>query len=354
VTTAGPVAVVGATGRVAGHLLGMLGGAGATGVRLGSRQPQPGHERVDARDGASLARFCDGASVVVNCAGPVRLTRGPVLDAAERAGADYVDSAAIGGADPLLAKASHRAIFGAGATPGMSELLIRWLTGRADGPVGAVTGYAAVMDAMSGAAAEDFLESLTGDHGEAGAARRGGVRSPHALAPISDRRIPFFPADVVAYPFLGADAVAVAEALGIPNLCWYQVFAAESPVLAVLRRQRLGSGVGQQPVHELTAAVNAAIAGRQPYQQFVVEQVAGPVAQVAVLRGGSTYRLTAAMLAAGVAELLAGTLAPGRHRAALVLDPESLTKALALAGDAQVSVLAGRLADYEAYEAGAV
>lgn len=366
------IAILGATGGVARHLPGILAGAGLTRLRFGARDPRrlalaPAAaevtvERVDAADEASLSAFCRGASVVVNCVGPVRHTRCAVVRAALAAGARYVDSAAIRADDPVLRQcAAHpgRVLFAAGAAPGVSELLVRWLADHLAGAAVAVTGYAAVMDVMTAGAAEDFLHSLDEARGGAGILRRGHL--PPAAGPVVQHHTPFFPEDLVAYPFLSADAAAVADMLGVTEMSWYNVFDPASPVLAVLagHQSRRGERADlSTAARGLRTVANAWLGRQPPFQQFVVEMTGsgadGPSRQVAVLRAGSTYRLTAAALAVTVAEISADRTAHGQHLAALALDPATISKIVELAGDARLWTLTGPLADYATAETGSV
>lgn len=312
------IAVLGATGAVGRHLAGMLAGFGLGPVRLGARNPAGSPvERVDVAVEASLAAFCRGASVVVNCAGPVRVTRPAVLRAAAEAGAQYLDSAPV--------RTGHAAgLFGAGAEPGVAELLVRWLAGP--GPVRAVTGYATVLDVMTPAAAEDFLDGPRTGGG-------GAVR----------HHVPFFSEHLVAYPFVGPDTAAVADFLGVAEMSWFNLLDPASPVLAVLAGGHGNAG-------SLRVAANAWVGRQAPFQQFVVE--AG--GRVAVLRAGSTYRLTAATLAVAAGEVLAGRVDPAQRRAALALDPATLPRIADLADQAQLFTLDGPLSRYAAAETGSI
>lgn len=371
--TSGPVvSVIGASGGVGRHLCGLLGTVGVRRVRLGIRRSSAvrmtpdGITEVavvaaDVADPSSLDALCRGAAVVVNCAGPIGSTRGPVLAAAARAGADYIDSGPADAA-PVVAAKGRRAVLGAGATPGLSELLIRWLAANSSGRPRAVTGFSATWDVMTAAAAADVLDSLAAaPKAPSGLTEVGSAGVAMSGPPLAGRRPPFFPGDLIGYPFLRPDTAAVARSLALEDVAWYELFEPQSQVLSVLSVYRMAGGAGSrrpEAIARLRTAANAVMAGREPFQQFVVEQVgttaSGPTATIAILRGRSTYRLTAALLAAGVAELLAERIEPGGHLAALALRVESLPFALRLAGDATVTTLPGRLDDYAAFEAGAV
>jgi hypothetical protein len=135
---------------------GVVGGYGATGraavqelrkscdgeILIGGRDLKKGQAlaaqldgrvsaaQVDVLDDASLDRFCDGCSVVVNCGGPVMLLQDRVAQAAFRRRCHYVDVAGLSVVkEGMLAHAPEVADLGlsfvmsAGWLPGLTELL---------------------------------------------------------------------------------------------------------------------------------------------------------------------------------------------------------------------------------------
>lgn len=102
--TRGTVAVLGAAGHTARFVVAELCRRGLAPILAGRNEAalrevaaaHPGCEvRVAAADdAASLDRAFAGAALVVNCAGPFGETTAPVVDAALRAGAHYVDVSA--------------------------------------------------------------------------------------------------------------------------------------------------------------------------------------------------------------------------------------------------------------------
>ena len=90
-----PVAVYGAAGHTARFVLAELGRRGVTAVAVGRNAatlPADVPSRVAAvDDAAALDAAFAGCAVVINCAGPFLDTAGPVVAAALRAGAHYID-----------------------------------------------------------------------------------------------------------------------------------------------------------------------------------------------------------------------------------------------------------------------
>jgi NAD(P)-dependent dehydrogenase (short-subunit alcohol dehydrogenase family) len=99
-----PVVVLGATGYTGGFVLTELARKGHRAVLAGRDAAAlaaraSGHPGAEVRiaavgDAASLDRALDGAAAVVNCAGPFLDTALPVVDAALRSGAHYLDVSA--------------------------------------------------------------------------------------------------------------------------------------------------------------------------------------------------------------------------------------------------------------------
>lgn len=134
----GPIGVLGATGVVGGAVVEMLRESGLDDLRLGARRAVAGGRVhvVDAQDPDSLAQFCAGVSVVVNCAGPSYVLLDTVARAAHRACADYVD-VSDGPAYHLLHgddRGERTSVLSAGMLPGLStscqERSLPWASGR--------------------------------------------------------------------------------------------------------------------------------------------------------------------------------------------------------------------------------
>ncbi|MGM0353113.1 saccharopine dehydrogenase NADP-binding domain-containing protein, partial [Streptomyces sp. ECR3] len=151
----GVLGASGAVGRAAVHALRALG---HTGLRLGGRTPsalcavaqeEPGRydETVwaDADAPQGLRAFTEGCHTVLNCAGPTYRLRATVASAALAAGAHCVD---VAGDDPAAedlskdgdpARDGRTVVLSAGALPGLSSLLPRWLAGQGLDTVSALT-----------------------------------------------------------------------------------------------------------------------------------------------------------------------------------------------------------------------
>jgi hypothetical protein len=344
------VGIVGGYGAVGAATAGLLSDMGVAALRVGGRRLDPAErllaglaaagaaQAVDAFDAGSLARFCAGCQVVVNCAGPSYQIGDRVARAAQSAGAHYVDP---GGDDPVAAAleaggphGAWTAILSAGMMPGLSSMLARWLARELDS-VERLTAYIGTMDHLTPAGAGDYLLSLGGGFGTAQAAWRAGAFAHDALSPAADIRLAFFPGPVTAYPFFSTEAERLVRDLGIRDADWYNVFDGGAHMLGALGRLQ-GAMAGESALvpaaTELIRAAELDMFGRAPYQVIHIQlqgtRAGQPAAPGVVLRGTDTYQLTGAVAAVAARSLMAGRVPPGVHYAAEVIDPDDMLAVL--------------------------
>lgn len=364
-------------------LIGLLGASGAVGsaatallphrLRLGSRRPPervPANAesvRVDALDDAALAKFCQGCTVVLNCAGPSTILRDRAARAAVAAGASYVD--AFG--DDLVYEALRSAVLpadfiavlSAGTVPGLSGVLPIWLARQGFASLDRVSAHAGGLERATPAAAADVLLSVTGvdgsggGYGQALAAWQDGAVRPGALRVTEDTPLPFFPDPVTVQPYLSTEAQRLARVLGARRVEWHTVFpgARARLVLARWRAQPPTTpSTVEQAGAELISAAELDLAGRSPYYVITVRAEGStaegePHRATAVLRTADSYRLTAAVAVTAVEQVLAGGIAPGVRFAAEALAPDVLIPRLRSTGAVTVleTVVEGSGADEE-------
>lgn len=211
------VAVVGASGETGRVVARALARRPGTQLLLGARSAERLHaalgpldaaevRHVDVFDDASLARVCEDADVVVNCAGPSAAIGDRVARAAVARGCHYVDP---GGDEDVVAqlvedwdeprRAGVAAIFYAGWIPGLSGALARWVDELArermtsveavelfcgDRNVWSETGFADALSLFArypGPLLYEHGEPVTGSLADRGAWRR--VALPEPLGP---------------------------------------------------------------------------------------------------------------------------------------------------------------------------
>ncbi|GLY51400.1 NAD-dependent epimerase/dehydratase family protein [Lentzea sp. NBRC 102530] len=321
------IALLGATGAVGSRVLHDLRACGLE-VRAGSRTTG-----VDLRDRPALEEFVAGARLVVNCAGPSHDTSAHVASVALRAGADHVDAGGdrvrLGG--PGVVAPGRVAIFAAGATPGLSGLLPRYLA-RGFGEVRTLTSYSGVLDRFSPAGADDFLHGTA----EAGAAWRNGRRAAHAATRTRDVELPHLSRPVVALPFLDEENVAAAKEISLADGTWY-TFVENGYLLAAL--DRVPGLDREDAVRSLCGAAALDVAGRTPYAALYV-QIDGPAGtRTAIARAESAAEMTASVTVQAALAVLRGQVRPGAHTAAEVLDPAVVTELGVVVEDRPISEL---------------
>lgn len=304
-------------------MIGVIGAAGAVGaaavrqLRAWHAPLRAGNRReVDAMDGASLRRFCDGCRVVINCSGPsspelVRNASG----AAFEVGADYVEPA---GGDFVFDAVAHArkshlqrtALVAAGMMPGLTALLPRALAGNAS--ASSLTAYVGGRAPFTRSAALDFLAAR--GEGRALAAWRGGARVAGALDPLNGIELPHFPGAVNALPYLSSEAERLARALGLTEVRWYTVFDGRHLCDAVKQ-----AGADEKGAERLVRAAALDLFGRTPYQRIVFDLDG----RTLVLHGRDASELTGTFAALAARSLTSLRIPPGVYYAGEVLDPST-------------------------------
>ncbi|MBT0774017.1 NAD(P)H-binding protein [Kineosporia sp. J2-2] len=388
-----PIAVVGASGAVGRAAVTALLRLGAGPLRLGARDPgrlpRPQDATViavDVTDPHSLRTFLAGCAGVLDCSGPSYELGDAVPAAALAAGVPCV---VVTGEQPVYESLIAReptgpagvqvpVVLSAGTLPGLSGLLPRLFAATVSGasagtrddataaagarlvvhtgglePCTATVGADLVLSL--GVTSQAGTASPTGASanlfGEAGAAWRDGRRRSRVLAPAEDADVPGFPGRVGVQPFLSLEAERVAGDLGLRELDWYHVHPgpAVRAVLATLPAAR-HSGV---PLEELVARIRRAadvdLTGQKPYYRMSFTLLRRDGSQTSVLlRSPDSYRLTGAVGACAMHQVLLREVPAGIHFADRVLDPRALLKQVQVADpDTRVDVVDGGAEDEE-------
>ncbi|MBZ6109497.1 MULTISPECIES: saccharopine dehydrogenase NADP-binding domain-containing protein [Streptomyces] len=361
------IGVLGASGAVGRAAVRELRALGRTGLRLGGRtasalcavagEDPGGHDEsvwADATAPDGLRAFTEGCDIVLNCVGPTYRLRATVAAAALAAGAHCVD---VAGDDPAAedllkdgdpAREGRTVVLSAGALPGLSSLLPRWLAGQGLDTATALSAHCGGLETCSPTVARDLMLSLTSGgadgaaYGEALAAVRGGRRVPRALRTAEDAEHPSFPGRVALQPYLSGESERLADVLGLDRLDWYNVHPGPA-VRALLNRLPASLAAGDDPAalaDRLILAADLDLAGRTPYyvMDFALSGTASgqPATAGLTLRAASSYRLTAAVGALSVDAVLRGAVPAGVHFACDVLDPRVVVRHLRSRGAAEL------------------
>ncbi|ASR35789.1 hypothetical protein BAY61_13125 [Prauserella marina] len=319
------IAVLGGYGAVGGVAVARLAPHGR--VRAGGRSPSradppPGVElsTVDIAEPESLARFCSGANIVLNCAGPSYRVLDIVARAALAEGAAYVDVAGDIPAHRALGDTTGTAVFSAGAMPGLTGLLPRLVT-TTGADVRVHVGGAVRMPPASAA---DVLLARGPDFGEPGALWRDGAIVRHALAPERRVTVPGFPCLVDAMPFLPAEGARLAEELAPGQLRFHSVYVSEAIPSALAMAWADDPEYLSEHTESLVAAAHRDLRGRDPF--YVLTARSGDKA--VTLRAADPYQLSGVVAAVTVRAVLDGLVPPGTHFADQVLDARAVADVL--------------------------
>ncbi|WP_223839167.1 saccharopine dehydrogenase NADP-binding domain-containing protein [Saccharopolyspora pogona] len=342
------VGVLGASGAVGSAAVAALGEFGGVRLRLGARRVEAlsgaDVRRVDAEDRESLAEFCAGCDVVLNCAGPTYRLKDAVAVAALSAGAHYID---VAGDDPVLEGLRAKglldgdgvAVVSAGTLPGLSSILPRWLAAGFDRPR-TLSAHVGGLERCSPVVAVDMMLSLeTGGadgaaFGEPLAAWRDGRVRSRALTAREHAEAPHFPGTVALQPILSSESIRLAESLRLSELDWLNVWPGRQTwtLLSSLPSLTAGATPPEQIAERMVRAADLDLAGRQEYYLMVFAMtglVDGRATErTVVLRAASSYRLTATVGALTVLAVLEGAVPSGGHFACDVLDPAEVVAGL--------------------------
>lgn len=338
------IGVAGATGSVGRLVVAELARLGAGPLRLGGRRraelqqiaeslPNAEAFPFDLDDPEQTARFCQGSSVVLNCAGPSYL----ILDRLARATRDaqgiYVD---VSGDEPVYQRLLNSsdpftAVLSAGMLPGLSSLVPRWMS-QSLTSVDALTTYIGGLERCSPSSATDMILSMDADdganYGQPLAAWRDGHVVPRSLRPVKELEVPFIPDLVSAHPFLSPESERLASDLRLKRHDFWNVFVGER-LITTFTRMRGSETTGDtldHAVQELTQAAELDLLGRDPYYAlvFCMDGIlhTRPVTRTAAIRTSDAYRLIASMAASTTFAAAHGYVPEGVGFAAEMLDPE--------------------------------
>ena len=343
------VGVLGASGDIGRHIVtallrAPLNSAWPAELRLAARRPDaitppantPGdipRTRIttcacDVRDHDGLARFAEGLDIVVNATGPSHDRALATASVVLAAGADYVD---VGGPADARALSSpdaggQVALFHAGALPGASGILPRWLLNR-NPSAQSLTVITGGRGAFTRAGAEDYLAGLEYGDVEPLAAWRHGRRVSQAADRQTHVVLAGFPHPVSLFPYLDADAEAIALGAGLTDGTWYSAMVGDGVMDALMLATGMGLEAGSSWLRDASVAMSA---GRRSYVVILAETET----EKAVLHAPGESVLAAEIAAAATLEVLAQRVPGGYASAASVLDAEQVLASLVQPGAA--------------------
>jgi hypothetical protein len=334
------IGIIGGYGGVGLHAARFFNQWGQCSLRIGGRNPETARlnfvrefplaewVKVDIEDDRSTAAFLDGCELAVNCAGPSYRTAARVARICLAQGRRLIDAGLDQTMGTLRTTSPGATIlYAAGATPGLSGLLPRWLAKSFD-QVATLLYYTGALDRFTATAAVDYLAGVSGPNNLPLAAWKDGARRLTALVKKPGTVLPFFPRAVNLYPYLDAEAEMVAAALALQDGEWYLAIDGErvAAALETIRPQFSDDPFGA--VKRLCAATELEAAGRRRYQNFMI-QLSGRkngalVTRTLVLQAESPAVLTGTVAAAAGIAVLEGSIPSGVRTLAEIPDPDVL------------------------------
>ncbi len=282
-------------------------------IRFADEFPQAEWVRVDVEDDKSLETFLNGCELVINCAGPSHRTSARVAQMCISKGCHCID-VGMGKNLKISDGSPHDTaiIYDAGATPGLSGLLPRWLAGSFD-KVDHLSVYVGALGRFTASGAEDYLIGVLDEtNNEPLAAWRNGTKCSSVLTRKSGINLPFFPREVTVYPHIDVEAEFVAKALSLRNGKWYIAVDGEHGSAALEEARAYFHSDPAGAVERLCLASQLDLAGRQTYANFLIQldgtKHGTPLMRTLILQANGLSTLSGSVAAITSIALLEGEI----------------------------------------------
>ncbi|MBU3186312.1 saccharopine dehydrogenase NADP-binding domain-containing protein [Clostridium estertheticum] len=239
-------------------------------IKLENKFPSAQWKFVDIKNSESVEKFIDGCDLIVNCVGPSYEASALVAKMALEKGCHYVD---VGFNKELeMMKGVYEnisAIYAAGAIPGLSGLLPRWLA-KGFNKIDSLTCYTGILDKFTISAAEDYLAGVLKNNISMAAWKDGKFRSS-ALKRENSVELPYFSRRVNLYPYFDNETQYLAENLSLKNGEWYMAFEGEhiQSIIEEVCFQFLSDR--NKAVNRLCTATALDTIGDRSYINFLIE-----------------------------------------------------------------------------------
>lgn len=339
------IAILGGYGAVGATAARRLAARAASPLRIGGRSLRSAAalceelgdgttaHAVDLTDSASLAAFCAGSTVVLNCAGPSYRVLDTVALAAREAEAHYVD---VAGDLPLLRRlralppSDRLAVVSAGVMPGLTAILPLTLLGG-DPATTRIDLHVGGPVRITPASAQDILLATGPDFGTPSATWRDGRVAPGTATARWHTRLPHFGHDVHALPYLTTETADVAHHHDLGEVRQYSVYVSERIPTTLATAWAESPDDPTVWTDELAAAATSDLAEHPPSYTILVDcrdLTSGRLITQRLLRSDDPYRLSG-IVAALTAEAALVRGGSGTRPAWQFLDPHATWSALA-------------------------
>lgn len=297
-------------------------------IKLGNEFYRADWKQVDIDSDQSLEEFVHGCKLIINCAGPSHRLTAKAARICLVKGCHYVDAGINTDLENMRGSLQKTVVlYAAGAMPGLSGLLPRWMAEAFD-KVESLVCYSGHLDKFTTSAAEDYLAGASGKGNKALMSWKNGSIQPSAFRRKESIKLPFFSREVILYPYFDEEAKVVAELLALCDGEWY-IASDGSHVSSILEEvcpQFLSDS--KAAVKRLCTASELDAAGRRKYINFIF-QISGMlngarITQTLALQAERPAVLTGLAAAAAGIAVAEGQIPPGVRAFAEIPEPEKV------------------------------
>ncbi len=334
------IGILGGYGRVGLQAARTLKDCGDVSLRIGGRNPEkyriklinefPEAEwfEVDIENDDSLKNFITGCELIVNCVGPSHRIATKVMQMCLSNNCHLVESGE-GRSIEKMHKPLHSSavLYSAGALPGLSGLLPRWLANSFD-KVTNLIAYTGGLDQFTLSGAEDYLYGIFDNPKPSLSTGKDNYYNYLFLNDKIKVSLPFFPNEVRLYPYFDTETEFVAQDLSLLSGEWYMAIGGDHLSAALERISKEFYADTKGTIKRLCLASELDVAGRQTYFNFLVQlegfKQGKSLTRTLVLQTKGVSELTGSVAAVAGIALLKGELPFNVGPVAKIPDPDIL------------------------------
>lgn len=181
--------------------------------------------KVDVNKTEELEAFVKGKDVIVNCTGPSVIYSRSIAGVCQKYVSKYVDTGHVKPLDDGALKPGSLCVYAAGACPGLSAFLCRYMTGRFQSVENLV--HITVMDGVfTKNAAWDYLDGVTGEHKIPPMGMDSLYRTNYRYLKRGNTELPFLDQTVELSPYFDEEAESVVNMCQPSHASFYAGFPA--------------------------------------------------------------------------------------------------------------------------------
>jgi len=305
--------------------------------------------KVDFADLNSVRQFAKGCRLILNCAGPTFGRSLKVADTVLGLGSCYVDVGFDNHMDELFKRYNNRNLLcKAGAIPGLSGLLPRYLANKL-GQAEQVVVYYSALGKFSKTASEDYLNGIFGS----------GIAVTGKRKEVERKLLPLSSQESYLYPYYDSECDYVSRSLQPASCKWFMALEGESSNMFMSNAGELYLQNQERAIAGLCDASYADTLSNSEYAGFVV-QTSGigngmDMCQTLYLKAPSPEYLTGTATAAAVLLTDKYCGLTGGSELSMIQDVEGYLEILKEIGTAiEIRIETGTIADLLIQEEGEI